>query len=132
MRLVVGAEEENPATISSHDWHAENVPWNHRQIEQMPEWNGVWQIEAAVAGRYRFTLMHRPPEAKFPLRAVSARLKVGGFDEVQPVAQGAAEAVFEVDLPAGPASMQTWLVEAGGAERGAFYVRVERLPPRRK
>lgn len=132
VRLVVGAEEENPATISSHDWHAENVPWNHRQIEQMPEWNGVWQIEAAAAGRYRFALMHRPPEAKVPLRAVSARLKVGGFDEVKPVAQGATEAVFEVDLPAGPASMQTWLVEAGGAERGAFYVRVERLPARRK
>ena len=35
--------------------------------------------------------------------------------------------MFTVELPVGPARLQTWLIDADGAERGAYFVYVNRL-----
>jgi hypothetical protein len=56
-----------------------------------------------------------------------ARLRVGAVDKTMAVDPGERAAVFEVDLPAGPAELQTWLISRDGSERGAYYVYAEKL-----
>jgi len=36
-------------------------------------------------------------------------------------------ALFELTLPAGPAELRTWLYDRDGAQRGAYFVYVEKL-----
>ncbi len=129
--IVVGANEENPARITCMDWHNDdikNIPFLHRQIEEAREANGYWMIEMARPGRYEFTLRQQPAEAPFPLQATHARLIVGEREASAEVPAGAAGVTLALDLPAGPARMQTWLTDGNlGKSRGAFYLEVRRL-----
>jgi len=43
--------------------------------------------------------------------------------EVDPVSTAVR---FELDLPGGPAELQTWLISSDGSERGAYFVYAER------
>jgi arylsulfatase A-like enzyme len=126
--IVIGAEQENPTTITAHDWHAEQVPWNHEQIRKMPYQNGFWAIDVARPGKYRFTLRHQPAQATFALEAKTARLKIGETEATQPVPAGATAVSLEVELKQGETRMQTWLTNEDGKERGAFFIDVLRLP----
>ncbi len=127
-RIPIGTEYENPAWITGHDWHGPIVPWNHRQIRTMPHVNGFWAIRVDRGGRYRFTLRHQPKEANFVLQAKTARLVIGDVDKTRSVPKGVTSIVFEVELKAGEAKMQTWLTDAEDKSRGAFFVEVELLP----
>lgn len=128
--IVVGAEQENPAAINCMDWHdndIKNIPFNQRLIKEAPWANGYWMIETTRPGRYEFTLRQQPEIAQFPLEAVQARLVVGGKEATVAVPAGATSVTLTLDLPAGPARMQTWLVDgASGRSRGAFFVEVRR------
>ena len=131
--IVIGADRENPTLITSHDWHpatgkTRDVPWNHHQIKKMPYANGFWAVDVEQAGKYRFTLRHRPEVAAFPLVAKTARIKIGDVDVKKPVPQGAAGVDLDVELKAGRTRLTTWLDDSSGKERGAFYVEVTRLP----
>ena len=146
-RIELGGKE-NPARLTAHDWHGDDVVkiWSQRWIRRGPAVNGWWAVEVRRAGRYRFELRRWPKEVDLPITApyedkepnrektpgraidaVKARLKVGEFDETVPVGPGDKAAVFEVELPAGPAKLETWFYGASGEERGAYYVYVERL-----
>src|SRR5262249_3323830 len=119
--IVLGGEED-PTTLTSHDWHSDEVPWNHELIKKLPRANGFWAVEVAKAGTYRFTLRHQPAEAKCVLRAVKARVKVGDAEKAGEVKDGSCEVSLELRLKPGKSRLQTWLEEKGGASRGAFYV----------
>jgi hypothetical protein len=56
------------------------------------------------------------------LDATSARLAVGEVKAEAKVPSGATSVKFKLTLPKGPAKLQTWLREANGTERGAFFV----------
>ena len=137
-RTVLGSEKANPVTLYSHDWHPTAGPisaWNQGQVKQMVPWNGFWAVRVAEAGKYRFTLRHRPEYAAIPLKAKTARFEVGKTPKTlgglakmkKPVPEGATEICFEVELPAGDCFVQTWLEETSGTSRGAYYVEVKRL-----
>lgn len=147
-RIVIGDARENPARLTSHDWHGAGAEkaWNHRSILQGPDVNGFWAVEAR-AGRYRIELRRWPKELDLPLgagyaapadyrekaagRAIAgiekARIRIGAVDKTVAVDGGSMAAVFEVDLPAGPAELQTWLLSNDGTERGAYFVYAERV-----
>jgi arylsulfatase A-like enzyme len=124
--LVVGAAEENPTVLNCMDWHAPTVreiPWDQSHVEALPAVNGWWWIDVARAGRYEVTLRHRPAGAEIPLRATTARVKIGEVEAQARVTTGASTVTFSVDLPAGPARLETFLSdEAAGETRGAFFV----------
>jgi hypothetical protein len=128
--LLGGAEQANPTTINSMDWHNEDVrliPWNQAQVKSAPWANGYWWIEAARAGRYEFTLRLQPAEAPRSLDASRARIIVGDKEASAAVPAGATSVTLALDLPAGPAKLQTWLAnEAEGKSRGAFFVEIRR------
>src|SRR5262249_50075370 len=112
--IALGADEEDPTTLTCHDWHGEVAPAFQEAVKKLPRANGFWAVEVAKAGTYRFTLRHQPPEAKCALKAVKARVRVGDVEESVAVKDGSTEVELEMDLKAGKTRLQTWLEEKGG------------------
>jgi hypothetical protein len=129
--IVIGSPQEDPVRLTCMDWHAPTVreiPWNQQQIDKMPQANGWWMVDVAQAGRYAFTLRHKPAETAFPLQAGRARVRLGDRQAETVVTPGAAAATVTLELPQGPARLDTWLLdEAAGDSRGAFFVEIRRL-----
>ncbi|HJZ90672.1 MAG TPA: arylsulfatase [Gemmataceae bacterium] len=145
--IIVGADEENPVTLSSADW-AKVYCDNMNDLRTGANKNGPWYIQAAKAGEYQITLRRWPKAADAALAAgvpafravdgalpegralpvAKARLKVADLDETRPVAATDKEAVFSVRLAADrKLPMQTWLYDADGKELcGAFFAYVRR------
>ena len=126
--IAIGSDAEDPARITCHDWHGAGVPWNQGAVRNGPYANGFWAIDVERDGTYEFTLRHQPTAAKFPLGAATARLMIGEVDQTQAVEEGATGVTFTAKLEAGKTRMQTWLTDANGKSRGAFFVCVRRLP----
>jgi arylsulfatase A-like enzyme len=125
--IVIGSDQENPAHITCHDWHSDNVPWHHGMIQQAPKANGWWMIEVAKAGRYEFTLRQQPEVAGFPIQGSQARIRVGDAEASAAIPAGTTAVKLTLDLQAGPQRMQTWFTGDAGTERGAFYIDARRL-----
>ena len=128
VEIAIGSDAEDPARITCHDWHGAGVPWNQGAVRNGPYANGFWAIDVERDGTYEFTLRHQPTAAKFPLGAATARLMIGEVDQTQAVEEGATGVTFTAKLEAGKTRMQTWLTDANGKSRGAFFVCVRRLP----
>ncbi|MEM9260665.1 MAG: sulfatase-like hydrolase/transferase, partial [Bacteroidota bacterium] len=150
-RIIVGHPAENPSLLTSHDWHTEkDPPWNQKQIRAGKVDNGYWALDLAEAGSYSFKLYRWPPEIMTSLGAavpaggpipggkpyaegvslpsVSIKLKIG---DTVIESEGADKEIYRLtaveDLPAGPIELQTWITDAEGVTRGAYYVEVERM-----
>jgi arylsulfatase A-like enzyme len=131
-RLHVGAEQENPVQLSSHDWMppmSQGVPpWNQPHVAKRPLANGTWYVNIVRGGRYAITLRERPAAAAFPLPAREAQLQIGDREKLsKQVTKDSTGARFELDLSAGETSIKTWLLDPGGDARGAYYVDLEFL-----
>lgn len=146
-RIILGDPKENPSTLTAHDWHGEGATraWNQQFILRGPDANGFWAVQTR-AGRYTFELRRWPKELDLPLGAAyspapdnrektpgraipgihKARIRIGAVDRTIDIDPNAHAATFELDLPAGPAELQTWLISSDGAERGAYYVYAHR------
>jgi len=135
-RIVLGSPEENPTTLTSHDWHAHG-PWNQDQVRRGSPTNSYWVVEVAREGRYEIALRRWPKEANAPITAAigkgvaisatEARLKIAGHNVTKPIGEKASAVTFELNLKAGPTRLQTWLTDNAGQSRGAYYVEVKRL-----
>jgi len=145
--IVIGAEEENPVTLSAADWW--NVYCdNMRDLRMGKEANSVWNIQVAKDGRYEFALRRWPKEADAAIAAgvpefqavdgtlpagkalpiAAVRLKVGDLLDETKVAADAKELKFAVDLAAGTQlTLQSFCYDAAGKELcGAYFVYVTR------
>ena len=125
-------EEENPARITAHDWHPADgsdgaVPWNQPAIQRNPVTNGYWMIDVAEAGTYELELFQWDRPANKELDAVQARVSIGEAEARADVPAGASSVKLQMELPQGQAKMQTWLREANGTERGAFFVYARKM-----
>jgi arylsulfatase A-like enzyme len=134
--IVLGSDREDPSRLTAHDWHAPNVPWNQPSILGGAAVNGFWAVEVERDGQYDLELRRWPAEADLAItaapaggkavRATAARAKIGPFDETKPVEPGAKTVTFRAALKAGPARLETWLLDGDQAPRGAYYVYVRR------
>jgi arylsulfatase A-like enzyme len=59
---------------------------------------------------------------------VSQSFRVAAQDQSVEISESDKAAVFTMELPVGPARIQTWMIDADDAERGAYFVSVNRLP----
>jgi arylsulfatase A-like enzyme len=127
VRIPIGAEGGNPTTLTGHDWHSEfgGVPWNQNHIRNDLIANGVWLLDVAEAGTYKFTLRSRIDESA-PLAAEKASITIGGKTVQAEVDKGATAVTLEVDLPEGTADLKTELSSPKKRTRGAYYVEIER------
>jgi hypothetical protein len=125
--IPLGVEKQGPVQLCCHDWHGEIAPAYQERLLARVKANGFWAVEVARAGKYAITLRERPAVAKYPLKAVKARLSVGKQEWNKPVAEGVTAVTFEVSLKPGKTRLQSWLTEKDGTSRGAYYVEVKFL-----
>jgi len=132
VRIHLGGGE-NPMTLSSHDWLMEPgeriSAWHQIHVRRGDIANGPWAVHVEQAGRYQITLHRWPDYLKKPMGVIEARLRIGDTVHTQTLQEEATGATFEVDLPAGPAMLKTWLKRPGPErlEHGAYYVGVRYL-----
>lgn len=148
VRVVIGADEENPVRLSAADWW--NVYCdNMRDLRLGKAENSQWNVVVAKDGNYEFGLRRWPREAdaaiagsvpvfkavdgELPagtaLPIVKIRLKVGDvFDEAKAVAPHDKELVFSLPLQAGmKIPVQSYCYDASGKELcGAYFAYVKR------
>ncbi|MEO0445407.1 MAG: arylsulfatase, partial [Verrucomicrobiota bacterium] len=128
--ITVGAEEENPAFLNAHDWHAQKIPWHQDVVVEAPAYNGYWELLVDRPGTYTVTLMERPREADFAIHASQATIEIAGQTLEKPIPKGAKLISFDLDLPAGPTQLtSTFTDDNSGTQRGAYYAEVLRKEP---
>jgi arylsulfatase A-like enzyme len=151
--ITIGQNPAETVLLNSHDWRNDPVEcaWNQAQVRAGLECNGFWEIDVAVAGRYRFELRRWPrledrtmtdgiPGEPVPyprikdgygggraLPLIAARLHVANHREMRPIGAADKCVAFTVDLEAGETRLRTFLYDASGNDIGAYYVYVERL-----
>jgi len=128
--IGVGADAENPANLTCHDWHTEDgpmPPWNQNHIRSGTVANGWWAVDVLRDGKYEITLRRWPNGLDQPIEATEARLKIGELEQKQSLAPDATSAIFEGQLKKGQTRMQTWLTGTDGKTRGAYFVEVRFL-----
>lgn len=144
---VIGNDAENPVQLTACEW-ADVFIDQQAQVRRGDRKNGLWHIEVAAAGDYAFSLSRWPTDAKLRLRdgieatrvtdgvltsgrawpVGSARLRVGDGEQQVTVRAESQSIRFEMSLPAGQTTLQTWFNdESDRPIAGAYYVTVERL-----
>ena len=134
--IVIGSDKENPSRLGSHDLHGD-AAWAQDQVRKAKRCDGFWAVEVARDGEYELALRRWPQEADAPINSATgedvainpatARLKIGGFDQTQPVPQNAKAVIFKAKLNAGKTKLCAWFIDADGQSRSPYYVYVKRL-----
>ena len=157
-RIYLGHETDNPTTLTSHDWITTGYPpWNQSQIREALTGagrTGHWNVHVAHEGDYEFRLRRWPAEADTPITAgldpgapvpgepafrttpgkalaiVQAKLEIAGQEVEKSVAPGAKEAVFNLKLSPGPATVTARFNHRGRPSlRGILRVGEEAVKP---
>lgn len=130
-RILIGSDLEKRTDLTSQEWVMPkgSPPWSHSSVVKRQMSNGPWHLDVAKAGKYRFTLSRWPLYIHQPIDSTNAKISIGGEVAESKIADPkVAEFVaLEVDLPAGPADLQTWLTASSGRTHGAYFVEVERV-----
>ena len=128
VRIPLGSQAEPNVLLTCHDWHATEgeVPWNQGKIRSDLSSNGFWAVDVMQPGKYEITLRVRPTGVKYKFKSGKARIKVGEQEQQVSIEEGQDAITMSIDLPAGPALLQTWISE-GKKVRGAYYVDVNQV-----
>ncbi len=129
VRVRLGADAHRIVTLTAHDWHApqEAIPWDQSHIRRDHPGNGIWKVQAIVAGDYQVELRMRPTGVDYRFGAGTAVLRIDDREVEADLTAGSDVVRFEVRLEAGPLSLSSTVREEGKPERGAYFVTIERL-----
>ncbi len=145
--VSIGADQENPVTLSSADW-ARVYCDNMGDLRRGRPSNGPWHVLVEKDGTYEIELRRWPKEADAAIAAAvpafkavdgglpegkalpiaKMRLKIGDLDESKAVGPKDKGVTFTVTLKAGAKlPMQSWCYDADGKELcGAYFAYVRR------
>ncbi|HVX14875.1 MAG TPA: arylsulfatase [Pirellulales bacterium] len=145
--ISIGAEAENPVTLSAADW-ANIYCDNMHNLREGVNRNGPWHVFVEQDGTYEIELRRWPREADAAIRdgvpefkavdgtlppgkalpVAKVRLKLGDFDESRPVSPGDKGITFVMPLRAGTRTeMQSWCYDTDGQQLcGAYFAYVRR------
>ncbi|WP_246114598.1 arylsulfatase [Rubripirellula tenax] len=126
-RIDLGNPDQNPTELCSQDWVMEKgyPPFSFGQIKRLPRVVAPWMVDVKEPGRYRLTLRQWPEEANKPVVAVRAKIEIAGMEKEVPVLDKSMGVVMELDLPAGPTELVTYLYDKKGEAGGAYFTEVE-------
>lgn len=145
--ISIGSDYEKTTCINSHDWRgdAPDCAWSQAQIREGKLCNSYVEIYVETDGLYSFELRRWPREEDRAIcegipgetigwfcggKAIpvkEATLRIGDKEVTRPVTEKDRHITFELELKAGPAHLQTYLEDAEGNIRGAYYVYVRKL-----
>lgn len=125
----VGSDLQNPVYLTSREWAVKrgNPPWNFHVIKKLPHAVAPWKIDVKQSGRYRLTLRQWPEAANKAIVGTRAEVHVAGQIAKAEVTTGAQYVVFELDLEPGETELWTYIYEADGVVRSAYFTEVELL-----
>lgn len=154
-RTIIGSDQQELTVLTCQGWHGEEVPYNQQHIRNGKIANGFWDLRVESPGDYSIELRRWPREADaaidedLPLaeldpdkhslffglyqlpgtrtEVISARIKIGAYDQTVKVDSGQKKVQFLVLLPAGDVDLQTWFTDVQGIQRGAYYIYIEKL-----
>ncbi|MDB2673512.1 arylsulfatase [Akkermansiaceae bacterium] len=129
VRIDLGNSGEPITRLSSQDWHMKkgNPPWNFSSIKKLPKVTAPWLVNVKRPGRYRFTLRQWPAEANKLVFAERAKITIAGKEQEGAIDSGCQAVTIELNLPAGPAELMTFLTDQKGRTGGAYFTDVEWL-----
>jgi len=143
--IKVGTPNENPVCLHSMDFHTEKgMPaWSQEQLRAAVGENGFWAIEIANAGSYEIELCRWPKESGLKMNDTApavekmagvihyavgkalnikeARIKIGEQEKIAEVKPEQTSVKFTLKLKAGKTTLETWLKDDQGVQRGAYY-----------
>jgi hypothetical protein len=147
--IVIGAEEENPTTLTAHSWHGEEGIYSQRHVRPAVRDNGYWSVEVIADGDYEFELRRWPIEADTPICAGlpprtgvpfvddflvgipvavnTAKIQVGDEVKEKSVGSGDKGVSFRLSLKTGSTRVRTWFDDGSREPLGAYYVYVRRM-----
>jgi arylsulfatase A-like enzyme len=113
-RIHLGADAENPVTLTRQDWRGPRAGW---RVDDL----GHWEVHVERDTIFMFTCRFAPRTD-----AGVVHLRIGGVTREEPLPAKATEIVFrDVKLPTGDTRLETWLA-VGATAAGANFVDVER------
>ena len=130
VRIHLGSPAEPRAQLHPHDWHVTDQSqsaWHQNHVRSGHLGNGYWEVNIGQQARYRIELRRWPDHLNQSIEATAARIQFGEQELRKSVAEDATHVAFELEVPEGPARLQTWLTLANGKQRGAFFVYVTKL-----
>ena len=130
VRFQLGDQRENPTLLTVRDWHPTkgNVIWKQEQLsDDKLAINGFWAVNVTQPGRYTIRLTRFPDDAPASMGATHAVLRLGDQKLEKQLREDDRSVTFEMQLPAGPAILQSWLSDTDGVVRGAYFVSAEKL-----
>ncbi|WDE96394.1 arylsulfatase [Lentisphaera profundi] len=134
--LVIGAKEENPVTLTSHDQMVEKgLPkWNQPHIVSGGNHLAPWVVRVQSDGEYEISVRRWAAEAdkginekyvaKKALGASKAFIKIADIDLVKEIPEGAKEVTFKVKLKTGQQELFTGFIKANDKRESNFYTYV--------
>jgi len=130
-RIALGSEVENPTDLTSQEWVMPKggPPWSHSHVVNRKIENASWAVDIENAGTYRFTLSRWPAYINKPIESTHASVRIAGVEAASAIAKPDEQTSvsFELELPAGPANLKTWLTTPQGQTHGAYFVTVQHL-----
>lgn len=129
VRFQLGDDRENPTLLTVRDWHPTegNVIWKQGQLaDNSLATNGFWAVNVTQPGSYAIRLTRFPDDSPASMGATTAVLHVGDQKLEKQLSELDRSITFEMQLPAGPAILQSWLSGDDGVVRGAYFVNVEK------
>lgn len=152
---IIGSAHQKEIRLDAQFWHGAKKVYSQQHVRSAVQANGFWDIAVESSGKYKIELRRWPRElnkaineiVELPIlnaathdlgyrlyktksekiEAVSARLKVGGFDELVTVSPNDKKITFEVLLEKGKVDLQAWFINAEGIEWGAYYVYINKI-----
>ena len=113
-RIVLGSPHEPAPVLNRNEWRAND--WSNQSV-------GHWEVAVETAGEYQFEVIFQQPlaaQAEVYLNVGRHTASAGG--------NGKSTLTLNLDLPAGPTSVQAWRTDPDQPEKkfGAYHLRVQR------
>ena len=103
-RHTLGAPDAPETRLVCMDWYRGGNPWHQLHLTRAKS-NGIWAIDVARAGRYRFELRWYPREAPTPIGATKASIRVGSSYQQMAIEKSDAEWI---------AGLEEWAAQNSG------------------
>ncbi len=129
VRIGLGSDDEPESLLHSHDWHTTGnaTPWHQNHVRSGAMGTGYWAVDVTESGKYQIELRRWPRQEEKPLEAVKASIKIGDYSKEVTVAADQVKVVFEMELPKGPADLESLFTLENGKQRGAYFAYIRRL-----
>jgi len=129
VRIGLGSHDEPESLLHSHDWHTtgNSTPWHQNHVRNGTMGTGYWAVDVTASGKYQIELRRWPRQEEKPLEAIKASIKIGDYSKEVEVAADQVKVVFEVELPKGPADLESLFTLENGKQRGAYFAYIRRI-----